>query len=130
MILTERYTDVIDQSSELEQLHTLKNFPVFMGCTERPPEEDLLSDMSWDISKKTGVLQLRELIPLEVLYQSQHAGAVGILWKQHHQEFAKFLYTYHLKSVLEIGGAHGILSREYEKLDPIKWTILEEASIY
>lgn len=125
MILTERYTDVIDQSSELEQLHTLKNFPVFMGCTERPSEEDILSDMSWDISKKTGVLQLRELIPLEVLYQSQHAGAVGILWKQHHQEFAKFLYTYHLKSVLEIGGAHGILSREYEKLDPIKWTILE-----
>ena len=125
MILTERYTDVIDQSSELEQLHTLKNFPVFMGCTERPSEEDILSDMIWDISKKTGVLQLRELIPLEVLYQSQHAGAIGILWKQHHQEFAKFLYTYHPKSVLEIGGAHGILSREYEKLDPIKWTIIE-----
>jgi hypothetical protein len=65
------------------------------------------------------------LIPLDILYQAQHAGAVGKIWKEHHRKFSNFLSKNKPSSVLEIGGAHGILSKEYKKYGEIPWTILE-----
>jgi hypothetical protein len=125
MKLSERICSVIDETSSLETLHTLKDFPVFMGCTDRPAHEDLVADQTWDVCRSTGVLQLKHLIPLDVLYQAQHAGAVGQIWMTHHQAFAEFLFRFKPKSVLELGGAHGILSTKYMPLDNIPWTILE-----
>ena len=125
MKLSERTNSVIDESNNLETLHTLKDFPVFMGCTDRPSHEDLVADQTWDVCRNTGVLQLKHLIPLDVLYQAQHAGAVGQIWMTHHQAFAEFLFKFQPTSVLELGGAHGILSTKYMPLDTIPWTILE-----
>lgn len=103
MKLSERTNSVIDETSSLETLHTLKDFPVFMGCTDRPAHEDLVADQTWDVCRSTGVLQLKHLIPLDVLYQAQHAGAVGQIWMTHHQAFAEFLFRFKPKSVLELG---------------------------
>jgi 2-polyprenyl-3-methyl-5-hydroxy-6-metoxy-1,4-benzoquinol methylase len=125
MKLSERTRSVIDHSSNLETLHTLKGFPVFMGCVNHPAEEDLVADQTWDICRNTGVLQLKHLIPLDVLYQAQHAGAVGQIWMTHHQAFAEFLSKFQPQSILELGGAHGILSMEYKAFDIVPWTILE-----
>ena len=125
MKLIERTNSVIDETSILETLHTLKDFPVFMGCTDRPAHEDLVADQTWDVCRNTGFLQLKHLIPLDVLYQAQHAGAVGQIWMTHHQAFAEFLFRFKPKSVLELGGAHGILSTKYTALELIPWTILE-----
>jgi hypothetical protein len=125
MKLSERTRSVIDHSSNLETLHTLKGFPVFMGCVDHPAQEDLVADQTWDICRNTGVLQLKHLIPLDVLYQAQHAGAVGQIWMTHHQAFAEFLSKFQPQSILELGGAHGILSMEYKAFDIVPWTILE-----
>jgi SAM-dependent methyltransferase len=125
MKLIERLNSVIDNSSDLETLHTLVDFPVFMGCVSHPPNEDLVADQVWDICQNTGVLQLKYLIPLDILYQAQHAGAVGQIWMEHHQAFAEFLHKYNPLSILELGGAHGILSTKYKSHNVIPWTILE-----
>lgn len=120
-----RTSSVIDGSEDLETLQHLKDFPVFMGCVDHSRDQDLFADQIWDICRKTGVIQLQRLIPLDVLYQAQHAGAVGAIWMQHHAEFAGFLHRFSPHQVLEIGGAHGILSIEYSNLAKISWTILE-----
>ena len=121
-----RLKNVISQEDDLELLHELKNFPVFMGCVDHGIKEDLCPDQSWSISSNNGIIQLNKLIPLNILYQAQHsAGAVGSLWTEHHLKFSKFIQQQAPNSVLEIGGAHGILSREYKKENPIDWTILE-----
>ena len=104
MELVSRSKNVISQSKDLEVLHSLNSFPVFMGCVEHDESKDLHADISWAISPNNGILQLISLIPINILYQSQHHAP---------------------RSVLEIGGAHGILSREYKKLNKIDWTILE-----
>jgi len=52
-------------------------------------------------------------------------AAVGKAWVNHHKNFAQFILKYKPVSVLEIGGAHGILSKEYWYLDKINWIILE-----
>lgn len=126
MKIVERNYDVISGNIRLENLYSFKKFPVFMGVSQASVDEDLLSDMCWQISPDSGMIQLNPLLPLEVLYPESHgSGCVGKLWKSHHQAFAQFINSYQPQSVLEIGGAHGILSREYEKLDPINWTIIE-----
>ena len=119
-----RLENVINQKKDLVLLHELKEFPVFMGCVDNDIGKDLRADQSWSISPSNGIIQLNSLIPLNILYQSQHAGGVG-LWADHHQKFAEFIQKQMPKSVLEIGGAHGILSREYKKENSIDWTILE-----
>lgn len=97
-----------------------------MGCLDQPATADLKQDMSWWISRGTGLIQLKQLLPLDVLYPESHgAGAVGALWDKHHKAFAQFLSRFSPSSVLEIGGAHGILAREYKHFDKISWTILE-----
>jgi len=120
-----RNNDVIS-GGELESLHSMQLFPVFIGCTNQPKERDVKSDMCWYISKETGMIQLNPVLPLDLVYQESHgSGCIGPLWMQHHHEFANFIQRQSPNSILEIGGAHGILSREYKKENSIDWTILE-----
>lgn len=122
----QRNKDVINDLDDLEHLYTFSKFPVFMGCTTQPIEDDIAIDMRWEISKNSGIIQLNPLLPLDVLYMDSHgSGNVGSLWLEHHQQFAKFIQKQMPKSILEIGGLHGILSREYKKDNDVEWTILE-----
>lgn len=126
MKLISRLSNVVNHEDDLEVVHKLENYPVFMGCVNHDKSHDLHADMIWMISRNTGVIQLKKLIPVEILYQSDHdSGVIGDLWINHHQEFARFINQFNPKSILEIGGAHGILSREYFKKNEINWTILE-----
>lgn len=126
MQLVLRTVDVVTGADTLEDLHTLADFPVFMGSVEHARSEDLTADMSWAISKTSGLIQLKQLLPLEVLYQAQTTtSAVGPTWMAHHREFAAFIKKYSPTSVLELGGAHGILSVEFEKYSDVAWTVLE-----
>lgn len=126
MNIVERNQDVIYGLDDLEQLYQFANFPVFMGCTDKPREEDIHANMCWSISKGSGMIQLNPMLQLDILYPEAHgSGCVGGLWLEHHQEFASFLRKHTPKAILEIGGAHGILNREYQKENPIDWTILE-----
>jgi len=122
----ERNFDVIYKKNDLDSLYSFKNFPVFMGVTSADSETDLLADMNFWISRGTGMIQLNPLLPLDVLYPAAHgAGCIGRSWESHHTELAKFISKFKPKSVLEIGGAHGILANNYQKIDDIEWTILE-----
>ena len=126
MKLTERHVCEVTGVGDLEPLHTFPDFPVFMGCSDQAPELDLRQEMSWWISKGSGLIQLKKLLPLDVLYPESHgAGAVGKLWQEHHKSFAAFVNKAKPSSVFEIGGAHGILAREYQAIDSIPWTIIE-----
>ena len=114
------------ETEDLESLYTFKNFPVFMGCTSSDISDDIYHDMSWSISRSSGLIQLAELLPLDVLYMASHgSGSVGKMWVKHHASFAEFINRFSPNSVIEIGGGHGILSIEYGKFRKIDWTIIE-----
>jgi hypothetical protein len=122
-----RDNDVVLGNNDLEDLYTFKNFPVFMGCTTQNPSDDILSDMSWKIGKESGMIQLNPLLPLDIVYSSEHgSGTTGKAWDEHHEAFAQFVNKYNIKNVLEIGGLHGILAQKYFNLEgKAKWTIIE-----
>lgn len=122
-----RNHDVVSGIEDLEHLCTIKNMPVFMGCVDTPRSEDVTADAQYWISRGTGMIQLNPLLPLEVVYQSDHSpGNVGKEWLMHHEAFADFIVSYMPKRVFEIGGAHGLLSKYCHVRNPnIDWTILE-----
>lgn len=121
-----RKKSIITNKDNLEHLYTIKNSPVFVGCTDAPPKEDILSDMVWDICRDSGCIQLRELLPLEIIYQNQHNEGLGKIWEDHYSAFADFLNKYRLKKILEIGGAHDKIALNYFALNKdAKWTIVE-----
>lgn len=122
-----RNNDIVFGNEDLEELYIFKNFPVFMGCTEQSSSEDILANMNWKISKQSGMIQLNPLLPLDVVYSAEHgSGTTGKAWDEHHASFAEFIYKFKPKSILEIGGLHGILAEKYLKLDnSINWTMIE-----
>ena len=126
MRLIQRTEDILSGESETEHLHTLSDFPVFMGCVDHPQSDDLLADSVWEIGVSSGLIQLKHLIPLDILYKQSHgSGDIGRIWDAHHSSFAAFVSRYNPKSVLEIGGGHGRLATLYEEHFQIPWTIVE-----
>ncbi len=124
--IIERNICCVKENDILEHLYTFENFPVFMGCSNQSEEMDIKSDMSWWVGKSSGAIQLKKLLPLEVLYPKSHgAGEVGALWDKHHSAFAHFISKSFPKEIFEIGGAHGILEKKYQSVSEIPWTILE-----
>lgn len=126
MKLIKRKASILSPNENMEHLYTFPNFPVFMGCVNHPKDEDLLVDSIWDIGVSTGLIQLKHLIPLDILYKQSHgSGDIGRIWDEHHKNFAAFIAKYNPNSVLEVGGGHGRLAKLYEEHSNIPWTIIE-----
>lgn len=119
----------VSGDSEFELLSS-GDYPLFCGCTDAPECEDIIARMDFAISKPSGVVQLKNLIPLETLYAHGHdAGAVGALWERHHGAFADFVMGFSPQKVLEIGGGHGKLAQKcLEKDANLSYTIIEPNS--
>lgn len=122
-----RSNNPFSTNTSLEHLYSFKDFPIFMGCVNNPISEDLKKDMNWYIDSSSGFIQLNPLLPLEILYKQEHgSGTIGKLWEEHHKKFSEFISKFEIGKVLEIGGLHGILAKNYLNIDPyVDWTIIE-----
>ena len=119
---------VITGNDDLEDLVTFEKFPVFIGATSDPLSSDKFYDMSWSISKSSGVIQLKNLLPLEVVYSGFHSEAVGMVWESHRIEFAKFINDNKCPGdVYEMGGSDGKIANLFYKngTNDCSWTIVE-----
>ena len=118
---TLKRTHCIVCNNKLSDVKTIKNFPIFMGTTNKPVEDDLLADMKFCVCENCGCVQLGELIPLDVLYSDSHSpGVVGKSWQEHHKKFSDFVLKYAKGNVVEIGGSNLILANHLQKSQKIK----------
>lgn len=121
-----RSKSVITGKKNLEHLVTYKKYPVLIGCTDKPRKVDLLADMSFSICKDSGIIQLDQLIPLDILYSEYHSEAIGGLWKEHHEAFIEFFSKFAPKNVLEISGSNCFMAERYvEGNADATWTNVE-----
>jgi hypothetical protein len=67
MELIDRNFCVLSGNKNLEDLPGLEKFPFFMGCVSHESKYDKFVEMKWGIDHKTGLIQLKKLIPLDVL---------------------------------------------------------------
>ena len=111
----QRKYDVITGSNTIpEELFTLHKFPVNMladGNTN--VENDPLYDMQFGIFPDSGVIQLLDLVPEELVYVDTHSNAVGGVWKRQHELLSSVIAKYFPSSILELGGGTGILEKTY-----------------
>lgn len=121
-----RDKSVITGNDSLELLYEMKDFPVFIGTTDKPSSTDLYADMDWYICKESGVIQLGRVLPLEVVYSGYHSEAIGGVWREHHLKFLDFASQYMSDNILEIGGSNGFIAKNFvEQYPKKKWTIIE-----
>jgi hypothetical protein len=83
-----------------------------MGVTNNhDTSTDIFFDQTWTECADCGCIQLLNLLPPFILYQSNSSTeAVGQVWIDHHDTFANFIAKNAPKRVLEIGAAHGYLA--------------------
>jgi hypothetical protein len=111
---------------DLDPLLEITGVPVHMGCTDQPAEADAFFDQRWATCPRCGSVQLAALAPLDLVYQTQHNGAVGGIWARHHTALADFVAARAPQTVVEVGGASGALAREYTAQHDVEsWTVVE-----
>ena len=112
--------------SLLQDIHFVRDFPIYMGTTTQPnAEHDLQADMVFTKCVKCNCIQLRNLIPLEILYKNSHfAGAVGGSWLHHHKQFSEFVIKHAHGDIVEVGGSHLILANHVEKSKDINLSLI------
>jgi len=125
---------LLSNSTDLETLYTFKNFPIYCGCVDLDSDvsEDLFSDMIWQKSLTSGNIQLKELIPLDILYSRNHnPGSIGKTWIDHHKRFSNFIKGDSYKNVLEIGGSTGNLFKNFiDETEKFSWNVLEPSGAF
>jgi len=95
-------------NNDMEHLHTFYNCPASMACTNQSIDKDLTMDQIWDICEQTGLIQLRKIFPLDVVYQFPHNDGIGKVWEAHDIEFSKFVLEFNeINNVFEIGAGAG-----------------------
>ena len=126
-----RDKSVITRINNLEHLYTFKDFPVFFGCTTEPKEKDIVADMEWGIDHLTGIIQLTELIPLDILYMEQHVDATGQTWNEYNNNFSEYVLKNKTGNILEIGGGSGkIANIILSKDNSINFTAVEPNPLF
>ena len=127
--IEERKTSLIS-GKNVEHLYTLNNFPVHMLCENKDNKYyGLKCDMIFDIGIDDGFVQLRKVIPPDLLYKDAHSNAVGGVWEGLRKEFSNILkkYIFADSEILEIGGGTGKLNALCNEahMDYLNWDIVE-----
>ena len=87
--------DIVNKVTKLDHFHTYKNFPICMGCTTQPFENDFFIDFKYGISKSTGIIQIIEHPSDEDIYsQGVHNRAVGTVWNNLFKTMTKLIIKY------------------------------------
>lgn len=112
-------------NGEVEELSSIKKFPVFIGATDDPIETDIFIDLTFDICKSTGMIQLRNLVDPSIVYSKFHSEAIGEVWEKHHILLAQLISKYSTnKNIFEIGGSDSRLALKCIN-NVESWTIME-----
>jgi len=96
---------VITGEADLESLCTIKDFPIFIGCSDQPKYKDIKKELDVVISRSSGIIQLRKLLPRDIIYPAFHSEAVGKVWEDHFNYFSNFILKHRSSNtILEMGG--------------------------
>lgn len=107
------------------ELFRFKDFPIHT-FEEGDISDDPRCDMIFDIGVDDGFVQLRRIVPSEILYHDTHMNAVGKIWEGMRLEIVKLVKLKGGINILELGGSNGLLNKMYvESGGTADWTIVE-----
>ena len=96
----------ISKNNDFEELFTIEKFPIFMGVVEKNYKSEY-QNLTFNICKSTGTVQIFPRIPLDKLYFKSHgSGKIGKIWNDHHHKFHSIIKEHMSGTIIEIGGGH------------------------
>lgn len=114
----------------IEDIYTIDKFPIFMGTTNESYENDVFEDMTFSKCVSCGCVQLKNLIPLDVLYEKSHNAAIGETWDRHHLEFYRFIKDYAKGTLVEIGGGNLKLANHLKNESSVDSIVVFDTNSY
>lgn len=111
----------------LKDFLTLSQMPIYMGTTTTAnPNEDVFVDQVWAECGSCGVVQLKHLGDLDLVYMDNHHKIeVGSTWNRHHSSFADFIQSEDGEEILELGPGAGYLASRLLSRADVKYTVVE-----
>lgn len=106
----------------LTDVYNFVDFPIYMGTSTSSASKDMFCDMVFAECTQCGTVQLKNLIPLEILYKDSHSNVVGKTWSEHHESFCQFVSKYIHGNIVEIGGSNLMVANilaDQENVDEI-----------
>lgn len=121
---TDRKNCVLCESKNLKNIFTF-GMPIYMGVLESKHSAELFSHMTFLKCDDCGEVQIKELIDLDILYQTNHnIGVIGPTWTKHYHEFADFIKEDIIgKNVLEISDPSAKVAKLSKEFN--EWVIIE-----
>lgn len=129
-----RRNNVLTNEDTMEDIFTLKDFPVSMSCVDPNYGNYKYLDKTFQICKKTGIIQLKEFPSLDDMYLTPHnSTSYGSVWKNMFDIVSKkvndLVNENNFKNILEIGGGSLLLaSKILENQDINKYIVYEKNS--
>jgi len=91
---------IVCGEKDLSGTMEIKDFPIYMGVYDGG--DHLRHTMEYAMCTNCGCVQLKELIPLDILYKKNHnLEVIGPIWRKHNAEFLSFIGN--ASKILEIG---------------------------
>lgn len=112
----------------LEELYTIKEYPISISSSVLPFNDDKYQDLVFNTCNKCGCVQLKHLIDIKILYQINHNNTYDTpTWKKHHQDFSTFvLNSITGNKIVEVGGSSGTLAKKIIESKPdIAYTLID-----
>ncbi len=123
-----RINCVICNTSLHTEIYSHAEYPINMGQTKDDPANDIVSTVSFWVCEYCGCVQLKDLIPPNLLYATSHNITYNTpTWSEHHTQFADFISKNVSASIqhFEIGGHSGILAKKMLEKGVQNYTILD-----
>jgi len=96
--------------SEGIEPHVNLQYPILPVCVNSPLKEDNFVPFTIGMCNNCGLLQLKDIVDPEILYEIFHSDGIGKVWEGHYTTFSNLIKKYcPAGKVLEIGGGQGKL---------------------
>lgn len=116
---------ICEQENLLEVL-IIEQMPIYMGTVTSDGADDTLVDQTWVECDSCGVIQLKHLGDLRLVYLGNHHQVeVGSTWNRHHSMFADFIVDDAGASILELGAGAGYLASRVLSRSKASYRVVE-----
>jgi len=124
---TENRKNVLTNEETMEDIFSLKEFPISMSCVPLDFKGYKYLDMVFQICKKTGIIQIKDYPSLNDMYIVPHNMSYGKIWDDLFELMSKKIDGIVNKSnILEIGGGSLLLASKILKNDDISSYVVYE----
>ena len=119
-----RNKPMFSEKGNLEELLVIDKFPVFIGTTKDQLNNDIFTELAFDIDQSNGIIQLSRPLKHSIVYSYYHSEALGTTWDEHREMFSEFINNDY-KNILDIGGSSGSLAKQHISKYDSYWTIID-----